>query len=216
MIRKLTLSIVAVVLLSLPAQLIAGGPPRLCLPINHVTAENADACAKLLSQYLGERVSHVAMQQHGGAWYAEIQLQQDVNLKSVHTALKGSVFSVPRDKISLFGPATLQITIRTKFTDGPLRDLAAIEGVTVDKSERKGGVLLVTVNEDALVRKLDAATKEVRDESPSYDLVKEVLDGHNAELHDVFWSSSWGCRTFGCLAIPVAEAKTDKAVAAKK
>ena len=70
MFRKLSVSVVAVVLLMLPAQLMAGGLPRLCLPINNVTAKNAEQCSKRIADFFGKRVSGVEMQEHKGQWYA--------------------------------------------------------------------------------------------------------------------------------------------------
>jgi hypothetical protein len=214
MFRKLSVSVVAVALLMLPAQLMAGGPPRLCLPINNVTPKNAEYCSKRIAHFLGERASRVALQEHEGQWYATIAMRQDINLMAVHDALAGSRFSVPREKLTLIGPARLSITVRTKFLEGFFSDLAAIDGVTIEESSRDGSGLLVTINESNVVRKLDEATGKAQ-AGPSYDSVRELLAGHNAELADVSWSSDWGCRMFGCLATRAADAKTKDTVAKK-
>ncbi len=214
MFRKLSVSVVAVVLLMLPAQLMAGGLPRLCLPINNVTSMSAaDQCSKRIADFFGKRISGVTMQEHEGQWYATIALRQDINLKAVHDALAGSSFSVPREKLTLIGPARLSITVRTKFLAGFFNDLAKIEGLTIDDKSRDGSGLLVTINESNLVRNLDDATRKAQ-ACPSYDSVKRLLAGHNAELTDVRWSGSWTCRgVFGCLATPAAGTKD---TAAKK
>jgi hypothetical protein len=206
MFRKLSVSVVAVVLLMLPAQLMAGGPPRLCLPINNVTSMSAaDQCSKQIAEFFGKRVSGVTMQEHKGQWYATIALRQDVSLTAVHDALAASSFSVPREKLTLIGPARLSITVRTKFLEGFFNDLAKIEGLTIDDKSRDESGLLVTINQTNLCRDLDDATRKAR---PSYDSVKELLDDHNAELADVRWSGSWTCRgVFGCLVTPAASTK---------
>ncbi len=48
MIRKLSIPTVAALFLLIPAKLMAGGPPRLFMPLDGVTAANADECAKRL------------------------------------------------------------------------------------------------------------------------------------------------------------------------
>ncbi len=206
MFRKLSVSVVAVVLLMLPAQLMAGGAPRLCLPINNVASMSAaDQCSKQIADFLGKRVLGVTMQEHKGQWYATIALRQDVSLTDVHDALAGSSFSMPRENLTLIGPAKLSITVRTKFLEGFFNDLAKIEGLTIDEKSRDENGLLVTINQTNLCSDLNDATREAR---PSYDSVKELLDDHNADLVDVRWSGKWHCRgVFGCLATPSASTK---------
>lgn len=206
MFRKLTVTVVAVALLMLPAQLMAGGLPRLCLPINNVTSmKSADECSKQIADFFGKRIEGVTMQDHKGQWYATILLRQDVSLTDVYDALAGSSFSLPRERLTLIGPARLSIKVRTKFLEGFFSDLAKIEGLAIDEKSRDERGLLVTINQSNLCRDLNDATRTTR---PSYDAVKELLAGHNAELTDVGWSGKWHCRgVCGCLVTPVASTK---------
>ena len=86
MLRKLSISVVAIVLLMLPAQLLAGGAPRLFVPIDNVSAKNASECSKLITDYFGKRISGVKLEDHKGQWYATLYLREGVKLSEVQNS----------------------------------------------------------------------------------------------------------------------------------
>ena len=53
---RLSLVTLAIVLGLMPLELLAGGPPRLCLPVDGVTADNADECAARLASALKDKL----------------------------------------------------------------------------------------------------------------------------------------------------------------
>src|SRR5688572_30395535 len=116
MLRQLSLWTVLCLFLLVPAQALAGGPPWLCLPVEGVTPGNAAAGAELLTRKLGPWLSphvrgerDVQLRRHGDQWRLTFYMGKDVRLSDVETALRGSGYSVPRDKLRMFGHAILEI-----------------------------------------------------------------------------------------------------------
>ncbi len=207
MLRVTLVSVLAIAMLATPAQLIAGGPARLCLPINEVTEKNSKECSNQIKDFLGDRASDVRMQKHKGQWYATIWMREDIQLKDVHDALENSSFSVPSKKLILIGPAQLSIKVRTKYLKGFFEELAAIKGLKIDEQAKDGSNLLITINRSKLVRDLNDSAKK-KEDFPSYDAIKKLLDGHNADLEQVRWNSRWHCQgIFGCKVEPNNQAK---------
>ena len=68
-----------------------------------------------------------------------------VKLSDVEAALDGSIFSVPRDKLRVFGHVTLEVKTRARPEELE-NDLAAMEFVSVGESKTDQDVLLVTVD----------------------------------------------------------------------
>src|SRR5262245_53234204 len=141
---KLSLSAVAALLLS-SAPLLAGGPPRLCLPVHGVTADTADACARRIADALGEKVSEIEVRANGKQWYALFSADADrLTLGQLDAAFKGSPFSIPRDNLRVFGPVVLEVEIDEATAPKLLADLKAVKHLRVDESKREAGVLRVT------------------------------------------------------------------------
>jgi hypothetical protein len=140
--------------LSLPASLLAGGPPWLCLPLEGVTSQNAAACGELLTTRLkdklwkhGDREARVVkIQQHAGQWYATFFMGEQVALSEVEQSLKGSDYSVPRSRLRLFGHVELEIDAGQARPQELLIQLKGLKHVSVENSTEKGGRLLVTVD----------------------------------------------------------------------
>lgn len=142
---KLVLTALAVALLS-PAALTAGGLPRVCLPVDGVTADNAKACTKLIAGAFGDRADRVELRENDEQWYALFSVNAaEVDLGKLDAAFKGGPFSVPRDKLRLFGHAVLEIDIGAASEEKLLTDLKALRNLTVEGAKRDKGVLFVTV-----------------------------------------------------------------------
>ena len=90
---KYSLSAVAAFLLLLPAPLLAGGLPRMCLPVNGVTADNANTCAKRIADALGKRAERVELRENEKQWYAMFHFNcEQVTLAELDTAFKDSPY----------------------------------------------------------------------------------------------------------------------------
>lgn len=241
MLRTTSFFAVAAVLLLLPAQLLAGGPPWLCLPIDGVTSENVKACTDLLTSKLKTKLSpHVRqnrgfdLRQHSNQWYLTFYMGEDVGLGEVEAAVKGSPFSVPRDKLRLFGHVILQIDARKATPKQLLADLEALDYVSVAESKDKEDLLLVTVDMpypvenggrdretvgwDKFQRNDFASDQSTKSESPTtarklpgYNAFRDLVAKHNASLRDIRWSTNYACRPHGGVAVV-----PDAVVSAKK
>jgi hypothetical protein len=231
MARNLSIPAVVGALFLTGAQLMAGGPPRLCLPVDGVNSGNAEACTRRLTGALGDKVDRLELRQNEAQWYALFRLARDVRLSEVEAALAGSPFSVPRDRLRLFGHVTLEVENGAAKHDKLTGDLGALKYVSVGESDNGKGVLLVTVDmpypEDAgretaafgrvpfarqAFRRTDfssgVATKSEQpasaDTLPSYIAMRDALAKHDARLKDLRWSANLGCRMLGCVSIPAA------------
>src|SRR5262245_40940778 len=140
------LALIAAMLFLLPLTVSAGGPPLLCLPIDGATAANADDCATRVAAALGNDIHEAAMRQNDGQWFLTFHFNRDrVRLADIDAALKGSPFSVPRDKLCLFGDVILEVDVRDAAADKLLADLSTLKLVSVSESKRVDGTLLVTL-----------------------------------------------------------------------
>jgi hypothetical protein len=243
--RKLSLSAVAAACLLIAAQAMAGGPPRLCIPIDGVTPGNAELCAKRLDTALGTRVWRYAgrpelqVRQSGEQWYAVFHLDQDVALSEIEAALKGSEFSVPRDRLRLFGHVTLVIEGR-QLPEGLTTDLTALEHVRFGASKQEQRSVLATVDMPYPVMDAErdraslaweqfqwtdyssnwapghnAGAPATRATLPGIDDLRQVIVRHDAKLKDVRWSALWGCRPLGGVVVPNSEAERSTLVSGK-
>jgi hypothetical protein len=228
--RMLSIAVSSALLFSARGQLLAGGPPRLCLPLDGVTAEKGDDCIRRLAGALGDRVAKVELRQNDGQWYAISHLRKDVRLSEVEAALAGSPFSVPRDRLRLFGHVQLEVELRSGEPAGLIAGLKGLEHVAVDGSKAGKGALLVTLDvpyPEHAGRTLDLASVPFAKETfrrtfgsakgtspeppaaapalPRHSAVRDVVAKHAAVLKDVRWSVSHGCRMLGCIALPEPE-----------
>jgi hypothetical protein len=229
-------AVVVMLFLILPAQLIAGGPPWLCLPLEGVAAENAGACGELLTSKLGDKVWHypgsergVRVLEYEGQWYAAFYIGEHVGLHDVESGLMGSEFSVPRNKLRLFGHAILAIEKAAK-PEELLADLEALSHVSVAESETPEGRLLVTVDLpyppdardrerpyvgwDSFQRGDFSSDQSTRSEAPvtagdlpGYEAFRRAVEKHGGRLTDIRWNASYACRPLGCVTAAAAESK---------
>jgi hypothetical protein len=213
--HKLSAFAVAAALSLLPGELLAGGPPRLCLPIAGVTADNASACAKLIRDGLGDKRglrAPVEVRRHEGQAYVVFPFNVErLKLSNVEAALEGSAFSIPREKLRVFGLVTLEIEVGKAPTDGLIRDLAALEHVAVDESARDKGMLRVTLKTPYsftrdIFAELERAENAPQSDSratvrtlPRYVVLRDIATKHDSTLRDLHWEC-WGCRVLGCVA----------------
>lgn len=230
--RVLPIATVALLVVFAPVQLFAGGPPRLCLPIDGVTAENAEVCAKRLADALREinprayAQETVEMRKESEQWYAICRIWNEVQLSDIDAALEGTGFTVPRDKLRLFSMVTLQVA-HALPRDSVIELLAALPGVSVEDSKEEKDLLVLTLEtphrltrdifksvDKASTGKHDRRSFASADELPSYRALETALAKRKAELVDIRWDMRYVCRMVGCLAVPGADAK--QAVAARQ
>lgn len=229
--RTISTAAFAMALLLIPARLPAGGPARLCLPIDGVTESNAAACSKLIADGLGNRLfpraplRDVVLEEREHQWYALFYLggEKDVKLSEIDAVLDGSEFSVPRDKLRFFGPVRFEVDVRTADHKALLKALAALKHVEIESSSHNDGALVVTLilpeNGRRDVFHLLKASARASNGSapsitalalPSYAALHEVVRKHDAALNDISWSSEWACRMLGSLAVPEEDSKPAK------
>jgi hypothetical protein len=224
------IAIAAVCLLS-PATVIAGGPPWLCLPIDGVTNENTKVCEHLLGKALNDKVwshpdrqSRIQLQQYKDQWYLTFHMQEDVGLQEIESALHGSEFKIPRDKLRLFGHVVLEIESQGASTEALVKDLDALDRVSITKSDQQEKLLLVTVDMpypemndeqergsigwDNFIRcdfSSDQATRAelpiTSRELPSFNAFHDIVTQRNAKLKDIRWDSHYACRPLGAVAV---------------
>jgi hypothetical protein len=234
MTAKYTLTAAAAVLLLVPATLRAGGLPRLCLPVDGVTADNAGACARRLADALGSRAEKVELRENTKQWYAMFQFNgEPVTLGELDVGLKGSPFTIPREHLRLFGHVMLEVQIGESSVPKLLADLKAVKHLTVSESKREGSVQYVTVampyprysgGETADFGKLpfekeqfgavafDDAPKvdppaAARD-LPTYDSLRAAVEKHGGTLKGIRWNC-WACRVLGGVAVPISPQKRE-------
>lgn len=226
--KRFSNSTIAAMLFLFPAQLLAGGPPWLSMPIDGVTTENAAVCAQRLSEALERPIEEdgISLQQVGQQWYLRMGLGRDVTLHEIEDALKDSGFSVPQDTLRLFGHVILEIDMGSASGDELKSALEGMDYVAVAESEQQQGMLHMTVDmpyprfrdrqslDWVSFGRCDFSTASTRSEAaataadlPSYADFQAVIEQHNATLADVRWSTSYACRPLGCVAVAEFEAK---------
>jgi len=239
---KLSFPVAVAVFWLVPVQVMAGGLPRLCLPVDGVTADNAGHCAKLLEKGLDEKkAERVAVLENEGQWYATFYFNREpLALSDIDAALRGSPFSVPRDRLRLFGDVILEVEIlgakERPFAERKATmlaaDLAAVKHVSVGEREWKENVLLVTLampapphfgrqtadfgknplSKESFSIKSQPAVK--LHDLPSYDALRHVIEKHGANLKGLRWNCL-GCRVLGCLTATGAKGNLRDAAIAK-
>ena len=237
--KRTVLMGVLVVLLS-AGRLWAGGPPLVCVPIDGATAENAKACgdliaAKLTDQILPGDAEHAAvkLREIGGQWYASFYMSKDVRLSEIEASLEGSEFSIPRDRMHLFGHTVVEFQPQGAAKE-LATDVGALEFAFVEEAKPEHDALALTVAMPYVndVRRDEFTAwntfrwwREVGDPSlasepndptaieqlPSMEALAKAAASHGAKLKDVRWSTEFACRSVGAVAV---ESKGD-AVAAR-
>ncbi len=226
--RKALLLAGGALLLVLPRPAAAGGPPWLCLPVDGVTADNARECGELLGAKLESKLwqhdgpyREVRVNRHRDQWYASMSISQDVRLSEVEAALKGSPFSVPRDKLRLFGHVVLEIDAGATPAKALLAAVDALDTATIAASEEHDGRLLVTVempypkapHRDAVgwdefetsyvaeprTRETISATAGTL---PGFEEFQGLAAKSDATLTDIRWSIDYWCRPLGAVTAP--------------
>lgn len=151
--RNLFCCVVAVAFTSLPAGLMAGGPPFLCLPVDGVTSENSQAGTELLDSRLeklmwkhSRELQKARIVQRNGQAYLTFYMGSDVRLSDIQAALDKTGYGVPRDRLRLFGHAILEISGNSAAHQQLLADLEALPFVSVSDSKFEQDVLVVTLD----------------------------------------------------------------------
>jgi hypothetical protein len=241
--RKLSLSVVAAACLVISAPALAGGPPLLCIPIDGVTPGNAELCTRRLDAALGGKIwrhggrTELKMQQSAGQWHAVFHLEEDVALSDIDAALKGSVFSVPRDRLRLFGHVTLVIA-PAGASEQLASDLTSLKHVRLEESTREEDHILATVDmpypvtrarteEDSLAwetfLRTDFSTRAAagqdstatRETLPGVNDFQKVLARHDAVVKDLRWNVEWACRPLGGVVVTAPQPEEPATVGAR-
>jgi hypothetical protein len=229
-----SLLLMASVLLLGGQPVIAGGPPLLCLPIDGVSADSRKDLAELLETKLfpvSGNYSHVEIRDNNGQAFALLYMREDIALSEMEAALKGSGFSIPRDKLRFFGHVVLETDpgkAAVKELQSPLENM---DYVSVVASEEADGRLLITVEmpypasegrqhryailDDYFVWN-DYSTGSVGESQspasaqmlPAYNAFDRTIANQGAKLGDVRWSTEFACRAVGCVAAPAEERPT--------
>lgn len=229
--RLTTVSIVAITLSFLTAPLMAGGYPRLCLPIDVLRVTSAgddfefpvDSLREQLQRWYGH--DRVKLQQDEGQWYAILTLTDDISLRELSVVLKGSPFFVPKERLALFGMVILDLQVDPAATAGLLDDFDELAGVSVEQSERTTGPLHVTLEmpyrithdvfgEPRAAKTVDGKPNPKGSSLPTYLALEDVATRHNAKIHDVRWTTKYGCRMVGCLSVAAISADGERAALA--
>jgi hypothetical protein len=235
MYRKLLLSAIATQLLFWPTRLNAGGPPWLCVPIGGVTPDNAAACTDLIEAKLAkklwpqtERFGGVAIHHGSDQQYLTFYMKEDVQLGEIEAALKGSDYSIPRDRLRLFGHVVLEIDARKSPSKELAAALKSLEQVAIAEWEDGNGFLRVTVEmpypvadgrptqdtsrwtrfarfDYTSAESSKSATPVAPSALPSYNAFRDVLAKHHATLKDIRWSTAYACRALGCVSVTKAD-----------
>jgi len=240
MFRQLLIFAMVAALFLTSGQARAGGPPMLCLPIDGVTAENADECTKLLAAKLGNKVfpgnedfRPIAIRQFGKQWYLTFYFVKDVALSDVETALEGSSFSIPRERLHFFGHVVLEIDAGATSPDELKEALTALEYVSVGESESKENRILLTIDMPYPEKDLRRTPEAVSDNAfqwndfssnpsakaespataeqlPTDNALHVLLAKQDAKLHDIRWTTDNACRVVGGVAAQEGDGKLNK------
>jgi hypothetical protein len=231
-----SLPFAAALSLLLSSRLLAGGPPWLCLPIEGATAKNAKACTARIEAKLGAKLfdqpknySGAEIHRDGDQQYLTFYMKEEVALGEIEAALKGSAFSIPRDKIKLFGHAILEIDLQKSSSKEITAALDAMDNVSIDDSAVNQGQLLATVQMpypvvdnrpnpndlrwETFARNDYTAADSSKSETPiaakalpGFHAFRDLLSSQGASLKDVRWSTTHACRALGCVVVPQDEA----------
>jgi hypothetical protein len=238
MCRKLLILAAVAALPLLPGRLFAGGPPWLCIPVDGVTSGNAKACMELINTKLGNKLWQHDGPYGGGAaihhdkdqQYLTFYMQQDVRLSEIEAALKGTEFSIPRDRLRLFGHVILEIDPGQAPHKALLASLETLDQVSVAESQAEKNLLLVTAqmpypvvrdrpkpdfigwekfarNDYTSQSPSKTESPTTRDSLPSYDSFRDLVAKHDASLRDIRWSMAHACRALGCVDAPKSAAE---------
>jgi hypothetical protein len=231
MFQKLSLAAALALSLLAPSRIFAGGPPWLCLPIDGITQDNASACTALIEAKLKDKLwmnpevrSGAAIHYDGSQAYLTFYMKEDVSLGDIEESLKGSEFSIPRDKIRLFGHVILEVDTEKTPVKEVAAALDAMDHVSIAESDENNGKLLVTVEMpypvvdnrpnpvdlrwDKFAKNDYNSVDSKKSESPvgpenlpGYHAFRAVLARHGASLQDVRWNSNYACRALGCVSV---------------
>jgi hypothetical protein len=231
--------IIAVAVFLLPARLMAGGPPFLCLPLDGVTTENVPSCTELLNSKLEKKLIQpesdsrygVKLLKRADQWHLAFYMNDDVRLSDVVDAVSESPFSIPQDRLRLFGHVILEIDAPPESRSALLAGLDALPHVAVEESKTLENLFVVTVDmaypKDCRpdLESIEGRTFQRNDfssnyatkprlpitlqELPTYETIRGVVSKHNARLKDMRWNPNYACRPLGGLA--ERPARTNKA-----
>jgi hypothetical protein len=226
MCAKLSLSLAASAVLMFQSTVLGGGPPRMCLPVDGVTAATANQCADRIAQALGDRLEgKVVVRENEKQWYVLFHYDaQRVTLDEFDRAFKGSAFSIPRDKLRFFGHVMLEVQVEEAAQQKLLNDFKQVKHLTIEKSKRDNGMLLVTAvmpypaarardTEGFAARPISeerfgaeptdlaprSTTPATARDLPSYHALRKIVEKHDGSLKGIRWEG-WACRVLGAVA----------------
>jgi hypothetical protein len=234
MFRKSSLFVAGALVASLQLTALAGGPPWVSVPIDGVNAKNSQACAEKIGAALKDKIfpgseaySGVNIGEHNGQHYAMFHMQKDVTLSDVEAALRGTSFTIPRDKIRLFGHTVLEVQADEAQGKKLLADLESLNPVWVAESNQADKKLRVTLEMPYPAettggrpsqKSVGTWQKYQRNdfmqegpktddvyavaELPTYNTLRDTIAKSGGKLEDVRWSTQYACRAVGCIVAP--------------
>jgi hypothetical protein len=160
--------------------------------------------------------------------YLTFFLNEDVSLGEIEAALKGSEFSIPRDRLRVFGHVVLEFDVGKTPSKELVAALDAVDHTSVAESKVENGLCLVTAqmpypieerrnresvgwenfgeNDLASERGIKSDWPVSPRALPRYETFRSIAAKHNASLSDMRWSTRFACRTVGCVRAPEANA----------
>lgn len=241
MLRSCCYSVVTMLVL-VPASLLAGGPPFLCLPLDGVKPDNVQKGTELLNAKLrnkvwkhSDRSPAIQLVERKNQWYMTFHMGDDIRLAEVNAALEGSKITVSGDQLHLFGHVNLEINAPQATREKLLSDLEGTSYVSIDKSKTENDLLVVTVDMpypsykeereavgwETFHRNDLSSTNESReaitaDKLPSLNTFQKIVAKHDGNLKDVRWSVNHACRALGGVAVPDSNKKVKQVTSAAK
>ena len=194
--RELKIGLVAFAMhLGVIASVSAGGASLLQLPIEGVTPENSDQCAKLFGErfrpvLIDWKDGDVKMIKQGAT--IMVQLRPDrgqVSLGDVEKALKGSPFSIKRDQLEYFSLLRLRIG-KVGDPEKHIMALATLDGkkLQTHSVENEDGSRWITLREPS--RNLKYSRYEERRQALiAHRRLTRYLSENKIELLEISWGN---------------------------
>ncbi|MFT5467824.1 MAG: hypothetical protein ACI8UO_002931 [Verrucomicrobiales bacterium] len=135
----------------------AGGPAILHLPIEGVTSENSDQCAKLFEEKFASVITlwkggDIKMIKDGSTNLIQVRPENgQISLSDVEKALEGSPFSIKREQLEFISVVQLRIE-KIEEPEKLVRALETLDGKKLQGYAHKetDGILLITLMDPRL------------------------------------------------------------------
>lgn len=165
-----------------PTQALAGGPSWLRLPVDGITKENQEDCAKLFREKLKPHIMQSSYAGHQVAvkdGYVQMPLAaKPLSLADIQGCLKGSAFSIPSDQLIFDGVVRLEIDT-TRDLRKLSSDLRSGPSIEVTAKGLAGGGISILIESPR------------RNSTPllSYQELKHIVSKQGGKIIDVTWGA---------------------------